>query len=336
MRGAPSILGVVAVAVLLLGCGSGGGSSSDTSARSKPPGPPREITVTLDSYAGPENVAVLMARWNKYFDDVGLDAKIYSPSEPVRPVLYTVDGSVDIGISREPEVVLARSRGKPVVAIGSLISEPTAAMIWLGKSRIGGISDLRGKIIATAGLHMQKKLLESVLATGGLKLSDVKLEDLKYKTVPALAQGKVDAIFGAGWNLEGVQLEKMGLDPVITRVQDLGVPDYDEYVVIARRDRLEKEPRLFADFMSAVVKGAGAAVANPRLALNVIDQDFESEYGVSLNTRRAQVEATLPLLSESGEMDPAKAENLVGWMHDEGMIESAIPVASLLTDEYLP
>jgi putative hydroxymethylpyrimidine transport system substrate-binding protein len=334
MRGAPSIPILIVVTALLLGCG-GNASSSEAGAQSQKESP-RDLTVTLDGPAGPENVGVLMAGREKYFDDAGLHVDTYSPAEPVRPVIYTVDGTVDVGISREPEVALAQSEGKPVVAIGSLVSMPTAAMVWLGRSEIDGIAGLKGKTIATAGLHMQKRLLKSILARAGLKLSDVKLEDLRYETVSALAQGRVDAIFGAGWNLEGVQLEKMGLDPVITGVQDLGIPDYDEYVVIARRDRLEREPALFADFMAATVRGTAAAVEDPARALKVIGEDIESDPQISSKTRRAQLEATLPLLSRSGEMDPAEAEGLVDWMQAEGMIKAALPVSTLLTNEYLP
>lgn len=334
MRGVPSILTLIAVAVMLVGCGTRESSSETGSQPQKEP--PRELSVTLDGPAGAENVGVLVAGRKGYFDDAGLKVDTYSPAEPVRPVIYTVDETVDVGISREPEVVVAQSEGKPVVAIGSLVSEPTAAMVWLGRSQIGGIADLKGKTIGTAGLHMDKRLLKSVLARAGLRLSDVKLEDVKYETVSALAQGRVDAIFGAGWNLEGVQLEKMGLDPVITRVQDLGIPDYDEYVFIARRDRLKKEPALFADFMAAVVHGAVAAAEDPGLALKVIDEDFESDGQVSSKTRRAQLEVTLPLLSRSGEMDPAEAEDLVNWMQAEGMIKTAPPVSGLITNEYLP
>jgi putative hydroxymethylpyrimidine transport system substrate-binding protein len=337
MRGATSILAALLVVAVAAGCGgSSAGAGTATVAQSRPKGPLREVVVTLDGYAGPENVGILMARWKKYFEQVGLEVKIYSPSEPVRPVRYTAEEVVDVGISREPEVVLAQGRGTPVVAIGSLISEPTAAMIWLGKSDFGGIADLKGKTIGFAGLPMQKKLLGSVLKGAGLQLSDVKLVNQRYKLVSKLAEGKVDAIFGAGWNLDGVQLEKMGLDPVITRVQDLGVPPYDEYVVIVRRDRLAKEAGLFGDFMAALGRGTAAAIADPDLALEVIDEDFESDYAISPKVRRAQVDATVPLLAESAEIDPARAESLVDWMYGEGMIDRRIPVSSLLTNELLP
>jgi putative hydroxymethylpyrimidine transport system substrate-binding protein len=341
MRGVPLILALVAAVLLLAGCGgesdgSNTGTVAETTSQAKPKKPPREVSVTLNGYSGPENVGILMADWEDYFDEVGLDVTTYSPALPARPVEYTAGGNVDIGITREPELVLAQSKGVPVVGIGALIAQPTAAMIWLGKSPIDDVSDLKGKTVATAGLPVQKEMLASVLADAGLSLDDVKLEDSGYDMVPDLAKGRVDAIFGASANLEGVQLEEMGLDPVITDVQNLGVPAYDEYVVIARRVDLKKDPQLYRDFMAAVVRGNATATEDPELAFEAVNEDVEADFRVSPKIRKVQVEATLPLLSESGEMDPAQAKSLVDWMQGEGMIRKKPPVSSFLTNEFLP
>ncbi len=341
MRGTLWILALAAAAMLLAGCGgSDEGTTADTASetvsRPDPKKPLREMSITLDGYSGPENLGVLMADWEDYFDEAGLKMTTYSPNTPDRPVEYTADGTVDVGISREPELVLAQSKGVPVVAIGSLIAEPTAAMIWLGKSQIDDVADLKGKTIATAGLPMQEELLKSVLSDAGLSVSDVKLENSGYDMVPALEKGKADAIFGASWNLEGAQLEARGLDPVITRVQDLGIPPYEEMLVIARRDRLAKDPQLFRDFMAAVSRGTATSIEDPDLALEAVSEDVESDYRVSPEGQKAQVEATLPLLSESAEMDSAQAKRLVDWMYREGMIKKKPQVSALLTNEYLP
>jgi putative hydroxymethylpyrimidine transport system substrate-binding protein len=295
----------------------------------------REVSVTLDGYSGPENLGMLMADWQKYFRDAGLEATVYSPARPNRPIEYTADGNVDVGISREPEVAIAQSKGIPVVAIGSLVSEPTAAMIWLGDSKIDKVADLKGKTIATAGLQFEKELLKSVLSRAGLSLGDVKLENVGYGLAHALVKGRADASFGGGWNLEGIQLETMGLDPVVTRVEDLGVPPYDEFVAIARRDSLAKDPQLYRDFMAAVGRGTATSVENPDLAFEVVNEDVESDIRVSPQARESQVEATLPLLSETGHMDPGQARRLVDWMHREGMLRRKLPVSALLTNAYL-
>ena len=44
----------------------------------------------------------------------------------------------DFGVTQQPQVALARKTGHPIVAVGSLISQPTAAMIWLKGSKIRG------------------------------------------------------------------------------------------------------------------------------------------------------------------------------------------------------
>jgi putative hydroxymethylpyrimidine transport system substrate-binding protein len=336
MRIAAGISAVIAAMVLFAGCG--GGDDPDTSAGTvaqESQKPLHKLSITLDGYAGPENVGILMAGWKGYFDEAGLEVSTYSPTEPRRPVRYTVDESVDVAISREPEVVLAQSKGSPIVAIGSLIAEPTAAMIWLGKSEVDSIAELKGKTIGTAGLPVQEKLLESILAEEGLSLADVTLKNTRYNLVPALADGRVDAIFGGSWNLEGEQLKSLGMDPVVTRVEDLGIPPYDEYAVIVRRDRLAKDPQLFRSFMAAVNRGTATAIEDPDLAFEVINENVVTDFRVSPKAREAQVDATLPLLSESGEMDPDQASGLIDWMKGQGMIERKPPVSSVITNEYL-
>jgi putative hydroxymethylpyrimidine transport system substrate-binding protein len=208
----------------------------------------------------------------------------------------------------------------------------TAALIWLRKPQIGGIADLKGKTIAIAGLPFERELLQSVLAGAGLTLDDVKVEFAGYELVPALLSGKADAIFGS-WNVEGIELEKRGLRPVVTRVQDLGVPAYEELVLIARRDRLERDPESIRDFIAAMNRGTAAAIEDPKAAANLIASGTSDPNRPAIE---AEVKATLPLLSRSGRMDPELATGLTDWMHEEGLIQRAIPASELLTDDYLP
>ena len=56
-----------------------------------------------------------------------------------------------------------------------------------------------------------------------------------------MLSGKVDATLGAFWNYEGVDLERRGRDPVIQRMEELGVPTYAELVFVARRRDLDEE-----------------------------------------------------------------------------------------------
>jgi putative hydroxymethylpyrimidine transport system substrate-binding protein len=320
-------------ALLVAGCG-GQGATKNAGTQFDEFRPFRNLTVTLDGYEGPENVGILTAQKRGYFSDAHLTVSILAPAAPARPVQYVVHHLDDLGVAQEPQVVLERARGAQVVAVGSLISDPTAAMIWLEKSQINGIADLKGKTIAIPGLPFQKSFLQNVLERSGLKPGDVRIKSVDYNLVPALIDGRVDAIFGGSWNLEGVELESLGLKPVITRGEDLGLPPYEEFVVVARSDRVSEEPGLIHDFMSAVVRGNAAAAEDPRAAVNAIMEAGLGGTDVSRKAMEAEVAATSPLLSKNGYMNPEQASQLVDWMYEEGMIERKPPVSALLSNDY--
>jgi putative hydroxymethylpyrimidine transport system substrate-binding protein len=331
IRKTMAMAAVLAVSAGLGGCGEG----SETEKAQPLPPVPKEMDITLDGYPSAQNVGVLMAEKRGYFDDAGLEIWVRTPQSRVRPLPYVVGGEVDLAISHQPQVVLAGEKGVPVVAFGSLISEPTAAMIWLEKSKIGGIGDMRGKTIAITGLSFEKDLLESVLAQANLTLDDVKVERADYELVPALVSGRADAILGSG-NLEGAELESRGLKPVVTPVTSLGVPSYDELVLIARPELVAEDPRSIRSFMAAVAKGTAAAIEDPRAAATAVEQSVGSNPDLGRKEIEAGVEATLPLLSEDGYMDPDQGEGLIDWMQTEGMIQDEVPESELFSNDFLP
>jgi putative hydroxymethylpyrimidine transport system substrate-binding protein len=334
------MLVLAALAVLLHGCGESGETTGDEPAKTvardaqpqkEPPADSekRHLDVDLNGYNGPETVGILIAKKRDYFGDVGVGVTPFSPVTPDRPVPYVIEGPVDLAVAQEPQVMMAKSKGAPLEILGSVIAQPTAAMIWPKDSKILEIADLEGKTIAYPGVPFQKAFLESVLADAGLTLDDVKLENVGYDLVPSLVKGKADAIFGGSANMEGARLRSRGMELVVSPVEKLGIPAYSELVVFARSDRIAEEPKVFAAFMAALEKGTAAAVEDPEAAVDVIEGRSERDINIEREAREAQVEATLPLLSRSGDVEPAQAERLGKWMHSEGMIETVVPTEAL-------
>ena len=329
-------LALLATAAMLAGCG--GETSSQTAERPTFPRELREVRVSLNREVGPEHAGLLMAEANGYFADVGLKVVADPPSSPTWSIRYLLSKLVDsdFSVSHEPQVAISVENGKPIVAVGSLISQPTAALIWLKRSGIKRISDLKEKVIAVPGLPFQVSFLENLLAHSGLELDDVKVKHVGFAAVPLLVSGRADAIFGGSSQLEGTELRSLGLKPVITPVQSVGVPPYDELVLIATTQLASKEPQLIRDLMAALSRGVVAAVRNPQAVVREIERHVEPSPVSSRRAREAQVAAILPLLSETGYMEPGRAKRLIDWMHSEGMIRKKIPVSALLTNEYLP
>jgi len=320
------------VAGVLAGCGGAGPSTESNVVRARELVP---LRVTLDGWDRPETAGILMAQKLGYFADANLEVTTFRPATPSRPVEYVVDGTDDIGISHQPQVVLAKEKGAPIVAVGSLISQPTIAMIWLDKSKIHDVADLKGKTIGIPGLSFQELFLRSFLSRGGLTLRDVKVKRVWYNAVPRLVEGRVDAIFGVNSNAEGVRLKMRGLHPVITSFAALGFPAYDELVVIVRSDRLTEDPLAFRALMSAIARGTAAAMEDPDKMVAVLEQEVNANPERSRRETEAEVEATLPRLSGVDPIDSGQARELIEWMHGEGMIKRTWPASKLFDNELL-
>ena len=184
-------------------------------------------------------------------------------------------------------------------------------MIWLKKSKIKGVGDLRGKTIATAGIPYQDAFLKTILARANLSPSAVKAVNVGYGLLPALVSGSAEAMLGGFSNVEGVDLRERGKEPTVTPVDRLGVPTYDELVLVGQRKRIEEDPEAFRLFIAALARGTTAAAANPKAATEAL---LEANSSLDPKLTRAEVKATLPLL------DP-KHRRASLWLHGPRSLE---------------
>jgi putative hydroxymethylpyrimidine transport system substrate-binding protein len=328
----PALAAALAVLALALGLAACGEKPEDASTESQPLG------LTLDFYPNADHAGIYMAQKLGYFEEAGLDVSVDTPSDPAAPMKLVAAGQTDLAISYEPEVALAREQGLDVVAIGALVNRPLTSMIWLGKSGIKGIGSLRGKTVATAGIPYQDDFLTTILGRAKLSPDDVEAVNVGFGLLPALLSGSADAMLGGYSNVEGVDLRERGKAPVVTPVDRLGVPTYDELVLVANRGQLERDPEKYRLFLAALERGTEAAVGQPNAATKAV---LEANRDLDPKLTEAQVEATLPLLAARtsgqpyGYMDPAEWETFAGWMRDNELI-STLPAASeLLSNAYL-
>jgi len=323
----------VALLALALGLAACGEKSEEGGSERQP------FSLTLDFYPNPDHAGIYMAQERGYLDEAGLDVSIAAPSDPSAPLKLVAAGQTDLAISYEPELLLAREQGLDVVAVGALVNRPLTSMIWLKKSGIKGVGDLRGKTVATAGIPYQDAFLKTILGRVQLKPEDVKSVNVGFGLLPALVGGSAQAMLGGYSNVEGIDLRERGKEPVVTPVDQLGVPTYDELVLVARRQSLEEDPEAFRLFIAALERGTAAAVEQPGAATDAItaaNKDLEPKLAA------AEVKATLPLLAARvkgqpyGYMDPGAWETFAGWMRDNGLIESLPNPDEALSNDYLP
>jgi putative hydroxymethylpyrimidine transport system substrate-binding protein len=327
-----ALAAVAALFLLALGLAACGSKSEDVKGEAEP------FSLTLDFYPNPDHAGIYTAQKLGYFEEAGLDVSIATPSDPAAPIKEVAAGRTDLAISYEPEVAIARDKGLDVVAVGALVNRPLTSLIWLAKSGIKGVGDLKGKTVAYAGIPYQEAFMKTILSRAKLSLSDVKLVNVGFGLLPALVGGSAQAMLGGYSNVEGVDLRERGKDPVVTPVDQLGVPTYDELVLVANRKKLEAEPDKYRLFIAALERGTDAAVEKPSLATEAV---LEANQELDPKLTRAQVEATLPLLGARtegkpyGYMDPGEWSTFAGWMRDNELIASLPTAGELLSNDYL-
>ncbi len=160
-----------------------------------------------------------------------------------------------------------------------------------------------------------------------------------FDLVPAMLSKKVDATLGAYWNVEGVQLRLAGKRPRIIRMEQVGVPTYDELVVVARKDTLANRGDDVRAFVQALARGYAAARADPQAATDALVRaapDLERRFAL------ASVKASLPAFFPAdaskpwGWQDPAAWQAYERWLFDNNQI-GVMPSAgaTAYTNEFL-
>jgi putative hydroxymethylpyrimidine transport system substrate-binding protein len=329
--------------VALTACGSSSKSSSATSAANAPaattPKETKSVQLMLDWVPNPDHLALYATQANGDFKAQGLNVKLQPPSNVADVAKLVATGKVPLGISYEPDTIIAGATGLPVTAVAALVPVALNSIIAPEKSGIKAAADLKGKSVGTPGIPSDDVYLKAIAKKEGFPESAFKKVNVGEALLASVISGKVDSIIGGYRNIEAVQVKDRGLNPTVIPVTDAGVPQYDELVVIANSDKLKSDATYQAtvkSFLAALAKGNASAVADPKAATAAMGPVVK---GYPASQVAKMVDATAPLLNNPrgfGQMDQASWQSFADWMKANGMINKSVNAAAVMTNAYLP
>ena len=215
------------------------------------------------------------------------------PADPSTPLKLLAAGKVDLAISYEPELLLARDKGAPLVAVGALVQRPLTSIISVDQkvkrlARPGRQDGRHGGDPLPVRLPRRRS---SPSSTGARRIKEV---NVGFNLVPAMLAKKVDATLGGFWNYEGIQLRQRRKHPLVIPVDQAGVPTYDELVVVARRDTLRNRGRDRALVRAGARRAATPPpAATPRPRVDALVGEVP-DLAKARDLQAASVRATLP------------------------------------------
>ena len=236
-----------ALTLALAGCGEKEDALEPTGSK--------RVELMLDYFPNADHAGIYAAQAAGYFEQAGLDVEIRQPPDPAAPIKQVAAGRVDLAISYEPEVLRARDLGVNVVSIGAIVQKPLTSIISLPEAKIRASGRPEGQDGGHRGDRLPVGLPANDPGRCGCPANSVKERNVGFAFSPALITGKIDAALGAFWNYEGTELRLRGKKPRIIRVEDAGVPTYNELVLVANEDALERDAYKIRAFIGAVVPG---------------------------------------------------------------------------------
>jgi putative hydroxymethylpyrimidine transport system substrate-binding protein len=299
---------------------------------------PTKLDLLLDFFPNADHAPIYAAQAGGHFEELGLQVKIRQPADPATPLKLLAAGKTDLAISYEPEVLRARDKGLRVVSIAALVQEPLTSLMWLPKSGIRSPADLKGKRVGTAGIDYQHAYLQTILKEAGVDPDSVDEKNVGFELAAAMISGRVDATLGAFWNYEGVQLKQRHEDPQVIPVDRAGVPPYDELVIVANEDALERDAPVLRRFVGALARGNRDLRRDSKPAL---EQLLRSNRELDRKLQRAVLRTTLPFFSPQrgkpyGWQDPKQWQEFARWMRENDIVKGADVAAGAFDNSLLP
>jgi putative hydroxymethylpyrimidine transport system substrate-binding protein len=300
----------------------------------------KPFSVMLDFFPNADHAPLYSAIAGGDFRAVGLEVQPETPAETAEPLKLLAAGKVDMAISYEPELLLARDQGLKLVSIGALVQRPLTSIIALPSKHIKSVADLAGKTVGTAGIAYQAAELHTALQAAGLSATSATEVNVGFNLVPAMLSGRVDATLGGFWNYEAIQLQLMHKHPTVIPVDEAGVPTYDELVLVVREDEAHTRGQDLRAFLQALTRGEREVRASPAAAASLLVKANPSlEEKLQLESIKQTLPATVP--SEKSEpygwQDPTAWAAFATWMFSHGLLahnpDSGLPP---FTNEFLP
>ena len=320
----PVLLGVIIMGLALMaGCGKKAAS----------PGDLPKVNFTHDWVPEPEHGGYYAADINGYWREAGVEVNVI-PGGPNAEIERIV--SIDpngLGISRGDAVILAVSRGLPIVAVNSYFQHDPQGIMVREDSPVKTFADLEDRDVSIASgqtffLYLQKKYnltktrVRPVTGSVANFIVDPNYIQQAYPTSEPYYALK-----------EGVR----------SRVLQISGSGFDPYrVIIANKALVEKHPELVKAFSKGAYRGWKEYYRNPGpthkkiLSISPTMEWKGMIFGFN-KMRELRFSDGDPAKGESlGAVDPKRWETLQQVMLEYALIDKPVDLSTVFTSDFTP
>ena len=256
-----------------------------------------------------------VAKEKGYYKSEGLDVNI-QPGGPDFPAVQMVTGGNEqFGVTAADQILIARSKGVPVVALAVIYRRNPFVLFSLAKSGIKTPADYVGKKVGVKIGGNEELIYRAVLAKAEIDKSKLTEIPVKFDMTPLLT-GTVDVWPGYLIN-EVLAAKEKGFDVNIVYPVDYGVDLYADTLFTTEK-MLKDKPDVVHKFVTATLAGWNSAIAAPEEAARIT-----LKYGDKLtyDHELAMMKASIPLLKPDAK--PVGYMDEAGWSAAQKLLVGA-------------
>ncbi|WHY79798.1 ABC transporter substrate-binding protein [Neobacillus sp. WH10] len=288
----------------------------------------QKVSLMLDWYPNAVHSFLFAAEEKGYFKEQGLDVDIQMPADTNDPLRLVAADKIDMAISYQPEVLVARGENIPVQSIAALVRHPLNQLMVAADSPIQAPKDLAGKTIGYPTIPLDEAIIQTMVKADGGDEKKVKMVDVGWDLIPAMATKKTDALIGGYINHEKLLLEKEGHPIRTLNPADYGVPDYYELVLVASEKGLKEKKDVYKKFIAAITKGQKFVTDHPKEGLSILMKHEDKTSPLEKDIETKSLEILLPLMDAKdkpfGYQDLETWEKAAQWLKSNKMIKQEV------------
>jgi ABC-type nitrate/sulfonate/bicarbonate transport system substrate-binding protein len=269
-----------------------------------------------------------------YYKDEGLNVTLHPGGMDFPAVKMVASGADTFGIAGAEQILLARAKGIPVVAVAVIFRRSPFVLLARKDSGITKPTDFVGKKVGVKFGDSGELIYRSVLKGAGVDSSKIVEVPVKIDLAPMLSK-KVDVWTGYVIN-EPITCEEQGQPVNLIWPDEYGVKLYGD-TLFTTDDTIKKDPELVRKMVKATVHGWQDAMERPSQAII-----YTLETGAKLNEMHEvkMLKAAIPLLKPDktaiGFMEPDVWQSMQKLLLQQGFMKKPVDVNQVFTNKFLP
>jgi putative hydroxymethylpyrimidine transport system substrate-binding protein len=157
-----------------------------------------------------------------------------------------------------------------------------------------------------------------------------------FNLAEALISGQVDACIGCYFSHESFLIENQGHQVHIMKMEEWGVPDFYELVLVTSEKMLEERPDVVQRFVRAVVRGYEDAANDTDIAVEVLFNRTGEEVDEAIE--RPGIKVIAPLWKNGSPVGWQTSERwtaFASWLYDNKLVENRVDGNASFTNEFV-